>query len=272
MPHVKRLRLDQLVVERGYATGRDEAKRLVIAGKIFVEGERSDKPGRTFPASSRVELAGGTNPYVSRGGLKLAGALDRFGFESLAGMRVLDIGASTGGFTDCMIQRGASSVVAVDTGKGKLHERLLRSQRVRLIENFNARAMTLESVGGEPFDLIAIDVSFISLRLILPPCVAVLKPTGDVIALVKPQFEAGKKQVGKGGVIRDREVHRAVLADLVAFAESEKWRVVAAITSPLRGAKGNLEFFIHLRRDFDTMQPNDLDLEKLLLEAESAAE
>jgi 23S rRNA (cytidine1920-2'-O)/16S rRNA (cytidine1409-2'-O)-methyltransferase len=265
-------RLDQLVVERGLAPSRDAAKRLILAGCVRVDGELRDKAGRTYDETLAVELAGPRNPYVSRGGLKLAHALEAFGVEFAPGSVVLDIGASTGGFTDCVLQRGASRVVAVDSGRAQLHEKMRADPRVVVHEKTNARFLELKQVGGEPFPWIVIDVSFISLRLILPACARVIAPGGRVIALVKPQFEAGRREVASGGIVRDPEVHRRVLADMIDFCVQERWQVHGIEISPVRGSDGNVEFFMLLSRSSDRV-PGEADslvgenLERVLTQA-----
>ena len=199
-----RIRLDQLLVERGLAESRERAQRLIRAGLVIVGEQRVDKPGTRVPDDAPLRLKGDWCPYVSRGGMKLAGALVRFGLTDLTGRVALDVGASTGGFTDCLLQHGAARVWAVDTGRGQLHERLRQDPRVRLREQANARELTPDWLDGERVDCIAVYVSFISLRLILPRLAAVLAPDGWVLALVKTQFEAGPQDVGRGGVVRDR--------------------------------------------------------------------
>lgn len=248
-------RLDQLVVERGLASGRDAACRLILAGRVHVDGEVSDKAGRSFPEEADISLVGEPPPYVSRGGVKLAGALDRFGVELPSDCLAIDIGASTGGFTDCLLQRGVAGVIAVDTGRGQIHERLRADPRVTLFEKTNARYLTLEKIGGIRAGLIVIDVSFISLRLILPVCTDLLEPSGSVLALIKPQFEAGRGKVRRGGIVRDRAVHREVLDGIVNYCVSEGWRVRGLDVSSLLGAKGNMEFFIWLERPESERQP-----------------
>ncbi len=240
------MRLDERVVTAGLAETREAARRLIRAGKIGAGGRVLDKPGRLVEADLSLERLGEPPPYVSRGGLKLAGALDRLGLRPPPGGRALDIGASTGGFTDCLLQRGAGEIVAVDVGRGQLHERLRADPRVVVREGLNARRLRRADVGDRPFDLIVIDVAFISLRLILPVCPGLLAAGGGVLALVKPQFEAGRGQVGRGGVVRRREVHRDVLQSLLKWCRAEGWAVEGLVASPLRGADGNLEFFLRL--------------------------
>lgn len=241
-------RLDQLVVEHGLAPSRDAAKRLILAGSIRVDGQLRDKAGRLFDENLEIELVGPKIPYVSRGGLKLEHALEAFGLEFEPGQTVLDIGASTGGFTDCALQHGASRVIAVDTGRAQLHEKIRADDRVVVLEKTNARFLDLDQIGGERVPWIVIDVSFISLRLILPACARVIAPGGRVVALVKPQFEAGRRDVASGGIVRDPEVHRRVLEEIVTFCASGGWRVHRLEISPVRGNDGNVEFLMLLSR------------------------
>ncbi len=243
-----KIRVDQLLVDRALAESRERAQRLIRAGLVIVGEQRVDKPGQRVDADAPVRLKGEPCPYVSRGGLKLAGALRRFGLTDLRGRIAVDVGASTGGFTDCLLQHGAATVWAIDTGRGQLHARLREDPRVRLLERCNARYLAPDWLDEQRVDLIAIDVSFISLRLILPPLPPLLAPAGSVVALIKPQFEAGPADVGRGGVVRERRVHRRVLADVLNFAAQTGWSAVGLCPSPLRGPAGNLEFFAHLRR------------------------
>jgi len=242
-------RLDQLLVERGLAESRERAQRLIRAGMVLVDEQLTDKPGVKIDAASPIRIKGEACPYVSRGGLKLEGALRAFGLDdSLRGATVLDVGASTGGFTDCLLQRGAGRVWAVDTGRGQLHNKLRQDPRVTLREQANARFLTPDWVGHEPLDLIVIDVAFISLRLVLPPLEGLLAPGGSVVALVKPQFEAGPADVGRGGVVREGRVHRRVLEEITAFVRAGGWRVLGLALSGLPGPAGNREFFLWLAR------------------------
>lgn len=239
-------RLDQLVVERGLAPSRDAARRLILAGSIRVDGQLRDKAGRTFDESLDVELVGPKIPYVSRGGLKLEHAIRTFGLQFGDDETVLDIGASTGGFTDCALQHGAGRVIAVDSGRAQLHEKMRADDRVVVFEKTNARFLELDQIGGEPLPWIVIDVSFISLRLILPACARVIAPGGRVVALVKPQFEAGRKDVASGGIVRDPEVHRRVLEEIIEFCIAESWCIHRLAISPVRGSDGNVEFLMLL--------------------------
>ncbi|MBC7092901.1 TlyA family RNA methyltransferase [Candidatus Bipolaricaulota bacterium] len=236
-------RLDVLLVERGLAASRAQAQALIRAGQVRVKGQVVDKPSAAVAGDAVLEVSAPPR-YVSRGGEKLAAALQAFGVDP-AGKVCLDVGASTGGFTDCLLQHGAARVYAVDVGRGQLDWRLRNDPRVVVKEGLNARYLRPADI-GEPVDLATVDVAFISLRLILPPLRGIVKPHGDVVALVKPQFEAGRGSVRRG-VVRDPEVHREVLIGIAAFArETLSWSVRGATPSPLLGPAGNREFFLHL--------------------------
>ncbi|MBI4506745.1 MAG: TlyA family RNA methyltransferase [Chloroflexi bacterium] len=237
-----RRRLDILLVERGLAESRAQAQALVMAGAVRLHEEIAARAGQLVALDAPI-IVSGRPPYVSRGGVKLAAALDAFGI-SVAGRVAVDVGASTGGFTDCLLQRGAARVYAVDVGYGQLDWRLRQDARVHVVERTNIRH--LEAL-PEPVDLATIDVSFISLRLVLPAIERLLRREGDVVALVKPQFEAGRQQVRRG-VVRDPAVHRQVLADLTAWCRDKGWTVRGVASSPLRGPAGNREFLISLRQ------------------------
>jgi 23S rRNA (cytidine1920-2'-O)/16S rRNA (cytidine1409-2'-O)-methyltransferase len=238
-------RLDVVLVNRGFAHSRERARALILAGQVTIDGEVVSKAGAPVAAPDHVEIVTPDHPYVSRGGVKLAHALDVFGIDP-AGRHALDIGASTGGFTDALLQRGAASVVALDVGHGQLDWRLRNDPRVVVREGVNARALTRDVV-TDPIDLVTIDVAFISLRLIFPSLAVLLAPGTDVVALVKPQFEAGRREVGKRGLVTDPAVHEAVMARVTAVAASHGLRRIAATPSPITGATGNQEFFLHLR-------------------------
>lgn len=240
---MKKKRLDVLLVERGLVESRERGQRLIRAGQVLVDGRIVDKPGAGVPGGADIHLRAKL-PYVSRGGLKLEAALDNFTVQ-VAGAVAADVGASTGGFTDCLLQRGARKVYAIDVGYGQLAWRLRQDPRVVVMERVNVRY--LESL-PEPIDLATVDVSFISLELVLPNVVGWLKPAGDIIALIKPQFEAGRAEVGKGGVVKDPEVHRAVLAKILGWALDHGLAVRGLMASPLRGPAGNVEFLAHLSK------------------------
>jgi 23S rRNA (cytidine1920-2'-O)/16S rRNA (cytidine1409-2'-O)-methyltransferase len=244
---VSRPRLDQLLVERGLAESRAKAQALVLAGQVFSGERRLDKPGRTVAADMPLEVRAPGAPFVSRGGQKLAHGLDHFGIDP-AGTMALDVGASTGGFTDVLLQRGAARVYAVDVGRGQLDWRLRNDPRVVVLEQTNVRHLSREHV-PEPIDLIVSDVSFISLELALPPALALAAPGASLVALIKPQFEVGKVQVGKGGVVRDSALHRAVCARIGDWlGRRQGWHVLGLVESPITGPKGNREFLIAARR------------------------
>jgi 23S rRNA (cytidine1920-2'-O)/16S rRNA (cytidine1409-2'-O)-methyltransferase len=241
---VVKVRLDTLLTQRGLAESRQKAQGLILAGQVLVEDQVVDKPGRRIPESARL-LVREEPRYVSRGGLKLEQALERFGVE-VAGKVAADVGASTGGFTDCLLQRGAVRVYAIDVGYGQLAWRLRQDPRVVVCERTNIRHL-----GGvsEEVDLATIDVSFISLTLVWPHVVNLLQPQGEIVALIKPQFEAGREQVGKGGVVRDPAVHRQVLEKVIGDALGEGLRLRGLTVSPLKGPAGNVEFFAHFTLD-----------------------
>jgi 23S rRNA (cytidine1920-2'-O)/16S rRNA (cytidine1409-2'-O)-methyltransferase len=259
MPDRKKKRLDLLLVERGLADTRSLAQRLILAGRVRVDGETSIHPGKALPPDARIELAAPPQ-FVSRGGEKLAAALDRFRI-SAQGKICADVGASTGGFTDCLLQRGAAKVYAVDVGKGILDWKLRNDPRVVVMEGRNARY--LEPL-PEPVGLLTADVSFISLRLLFPVLRSMLAGGGEAVALIKPQFEAGRGQVGKGGVVRDPAVHRAVLERVLSSAEAARFSVGGLMASPIKGPAGNVEFLTHLRCDG---KPVDGDIMQSMIDA-----
>jgi 23S rRNA (cytidine1920-2'-O)/16S rRNA (cytidine1409-2'-O)-methyltransferase len=242
------IRLDTLLVERGLAASRERARALVLAGTVRVNGQPAGKAGMTVPRNAELVLAAADHPYVGRGGLKLAHALDTFQLN-VEGRTALDIGASTGGFTDALLQRGAARVVALDVGHGQLDWRLRNDPRVVVIERVNARSLTPGQLpaGMRTFDLVTIDVSFISLRHILPVVPPLLAPGADVIALVKPQFEAGRREVARGGIVRDAAVRARVVEDVAAAADKLGLGRVGLTQSPIEGMEGNKEFLLHLK-------------------------
>ena len=239
-----RVRLDQLVVERGLAPSRERARALILAGHVTVNGQQETKAGTQVDAAAAVDLLAPDHPYVGRGGVKLAHALDTFHII-VDGREALDIGASTGGFTDVLLKRGATRVVALDVGHGQIDWTLRNDPRVVVIEHFNARHLRPSDLPG-PVDVVTIDVSFISVRQILPVLPPVLRDRGDVVALVKPQFEAGRSEIRKG-VIRNAAIHARVVDEVSAAAREVGLTPVASTTSPITGAKGNVEFLLHLR-------------------------
>ena len=240
-------RLDAALVERGLVSGRDRAKALIMAGQVYVNGQKSDKAGDEVRDDDKIEVRGETLRYVSRGGLKLEKALAEFPL-SLADAVCCDFGASTGGFTDCMLQNGAKKVYAFDVGYGQLAWSLRTDPRVVNYERTNIRYLTGEEV-SEPIDFISVDVSFISLALILPVAYKLLRDGGQCVCLIKPQFEAGRDKVGKKGVVRDPLVHREVIEKVVAFSREQGFSVCALTYSPVRGPEGNIEYLLYLRKD-----------------------
>jgi len=242
---VKKERIDVLLVERGLFSSREQAKRAIMAGLVYANEERIDKAGTKVPVDGVLEVKGQLHPYVSRGGLKLEEALKRFSLN-LVGRVMLDIGASTGGFTDCALQHGAKQVYAIDVGYGQLAWKLRQDPRVIVMERTNFRYMTQDMLTGERPDLAAIDVSFISLSLILPALKPLLLPEGEVVALIKPQFEAGKEQVGKKGIVKDPRVHKEVLRRFVGFAQDTGFEIKGLAPSPIQGGEGNIEFLGYL--------------------------
>lgn len=243
-----RRRLDTLLVERGLAASRDRARALILAGEVHVEGLTAPKAGALVADDVDVVVRVPDHPWVGRGGLKLAHALEAFAVV-VDGRDALDVGASTGGFTDVLLARGARSVVALDVGHGQLDWRLRQDPRVVVLERTNARTLTGDRLpeGHRDFDIVTVDVSFISLRLVLPRLVALLRPGADLVVLVKPQFEAGRREVGAGGIVRDPDVHRRVVDDIADVSRRLGLRVMASTPSPVTGADGNREFLLHLR-------------------------
>ena len=237
-------RLDVLLTERGFFDSRSKAQAIIMAGKVYVDGQKADKPGISYEESVDIEVRGESCPYVSRGGLKLEKALRDFGVDP-TGFVCSDSGASTGGFTDCLLQQGASKVFAIDVGYGQLDWKIRSDERVVVMERTNIRYVTPEDL-GEALDLSVIDVSFISLKIVLPAIKALLKPTGQVLCLIKPQFEAGREKVGKKGVVRDPETHKQVLDDFVQLANSLNFTILGLTFSPVKGPEGNIEFLGHL--------------------------
>ena len=240
-------RLDVLLTERGYADTRTKAQAIIMSGLVYVGGQKADKPGVSYEESVDIEVRSGACPYVSRGGLKLEKALRDFGVDP-TGYVCSDSGASTGGFTDCLLQQGASKVFAIDVGYGQLDWKIRSDPRVVVMERTNVRYVTPEQL-GEPLDLSVVDVSFISLKIVLPVIKTFLKSTGQVLCLIKPQFEAGKDKVGKKGVVREPETHKEVLDDFVALADELEFKILGLTFSPVKGPEGNIEFLGHLTLD-----------------------
>lgn len=238
-------RLDVLLTERGFAETRTKAQAIIMSGLVYVEGQKADKPGTAFEESVDIQVRSGGCPYVSRGGLKLEKALRDFGVKP-EGYVCSDSGASTGGFTDCLLQQGAKKVFAIDVGYGQLDWKIRSDPRVVVMERTNVRYVTPEQL-GEPLDLSVVDVSFISLKIVLPVIKTLLKPeSGQVLCLIKPQFEAGREKVGKKGVVREPETHKEVLDTFVALADQLGFAILGLTFSPVKGPEGNIEFLSHL--------------------------
>ena len=250
-------RLDQLVFERGLTESRERAKTTIMAGQVFVNGQRSDKPGTPVPEDAKIEIHGETMPFVSRGGYKLDKALKVFPVDP-AGSHCIDCGASTGGFTDVLLQHCASLVYAVDVGYGQLAWKLREDNRVVCMERTNVRYISGEQI-PELLDIAVMDVSFISIKLILPALKGILKPDADIICLIKPQFEAGKDKVGKKGVVRDIGVHREVVRDILDFCIENQLSCQGLDYSPIRGPEGNIEFLLWLKNSDNNALEPDVD-------------
>jgi 23S rRNA (cytidine1920-2'-O)/16S rRNA (cytidine1409-2'-O)-methyltransferase len=245
----KLLRLDLLLLQKGFTTSRNQAQALIYAGKVRVEGQIIDKAGHRFSADAQIELAETLNPFVSRGGLKLAHALEHFAMD-VQGLVCMDVGASTGGFTDCLLQKGAAKVYAVDVGYGQLDWRLRNDKRVVPIERTNIRHLSCDAIDSQIY-LATIDTSFISLRLVIPSILPFMQRESRIIALVKPQFEVGKGKVGKGGIVKDPKLHHEVLDGLNIFCNKLKLTVIGITPSPILGAKGNKEFLMMIEYSGD---------------------
>ncbi|MDR5587296.1 TlyA family RNA methyltransferase [Clostridium aquiflavi] len=243
----KKERLDILLVEKGIITSRDRAKACIMEGKVFVDGQRVDKAGEKVSINANIEYKGAKLKYVSRGGLKLEKAMKSYDI-SLEDKVCMDIGASTGGFTDCMLQNGAKKVYSVDVGYGQFAWKLRTDKRVVCMERTNIRYVTLEDI-GEPLDFASIDVSFISLKKIMPATLGLLKDTGEVVALIKPQFEAGREKVGKKGVVREISTHKEVVYGIIEFLKNENLNILGVGYSPIKGPEGNREYLVYFTKD-----------------------
>lgn len=261
MKATSRVRVDQLLVERGLVTSRERAQALILSGAVFSSEQQVKKPGERLPVDAPLEIRGDL-PYVSRGGLKLAHALDTFAIR-VPGRVALDVGASTGGFTDCLLQRGAARVYAIDVGYGQLAWKLRNDPRVFLFERTNIRNVTPQQLPEQP-SLAVIDVSFISLRLVLPVVLRLLSAGADLLPLVKPQFEVGRERVGRNGVVRDPEARREAVAGIRQFAEELGVVSRGETASPILGPKGNVEYFLHLQLPEDLSRPEELTIRERL--------
>ena len=260
-------RLDVLLTERMYAETRSKAQAIIMAGQVYVDGQKADKPGISYEETVDIEVRGDTCPYVSRGGLKLEKALRDFGVKP-DGFVCSDSGASTGGFTDCLLQQGARKVFAIDVGYGQLDWKIRSDPRVVVMERTNIRYVTPEQL-GEPLDLSVIDVSFIGLEIVLPTIKSLLKPgKGQVLCLIKPQFEAGKENVGKKGVVREPKIHQMVLDNFVSLAHRLGFTILGLTYSPVKGPEGNIEFLGHLT--LENSHGIDPDTAQVVLDAHNA--
>lgn len=260
-------RLDVLLVERGYFESRAKAQAVIMSGDVYINGQKADKAGQSFETTAEIEVRGDACPYVSRGGLKLEKALRNFKIDP-TGYVCSDSGASTGGFTDCLLQSGAKKVFAIDVGYGQLAWKIRNDPRVVTMERTNIRYVTPEQI-GEPLDLSVVDVSFISLKIVLPAIKKLLRPgCGQVVCLIKPQFEAGKEKVGKKGVVRDPAVHQEVLEAFVELVQSLDFSIINLTFSPVKGPEGNIEFLGHLSLN---EEPDQIpDLHELVAQAHTA--
>ena len=255
-------RLDILVFEKGFAESREKAKAVIMAGQVYVDNQKADKCGASYDENAEIEVRGSTLKYVSRGGLKLEKAIANFDLD-LNGKTTMDIGASTGGFTDCMLQNGAKKVYSIDVGYGQLAWKLRTDERVVNLERTNMRKVTREQV-TDPIDFFSVDVSFISLRLILPVARELMAEDAQAVCLIKPQFEAGREKVGKKGVVRDPAVHAEVVRGIFDFCLQNGFDVLNLDFSPIKGPEGNIEYLIHLRRSDDPKPYTDVTAEELV--------
>lgn len=255
-------RLDILLVKKGFAGSREKAKALIISGGVFVDGQQQTKSGNVFLPSAEIEVKGAPLRYVSRGGLKLEKAVFA-GWVDLKNAVCIDIGASTGGFTDCMLQAGSERVYAVDVGTGQLDEKLYKDKRVISMERTNVRYITPQDI-PEAVDFAAVDVAFISLALVLAPIKALMKPAADIVCLIKPQFEAGRKRVGKKGVVKDAKIHKDVIEGIIKLAAGLGFEMLHLDYSPIKGPEGNIEYLLHMRNS--TLEPEDVSSRKDVIE------
>lgn len=254
-----KIRLDVYLTEKGLTSSRERAKALIMAGQVYIKNQKCDKAGTMLDENeTEVEVRGEQLKYVSRGGLKLEKAMQEFPI-TLDGKVTMDIGASTGGFTDCMLQNGAKKVYAVDVGYGQFAWKLRSDERVVNMERTNIRYVTPEDI-GEPIDFASIDVSFISLKLVLPAAYNLLSPDGEIVALIKPQFEAGKGQVGKKGVVRDKNIHFEVIRGVLDFATENGFKLLGLSFSPIKGPEGNIEYLAYLRKSDETEKITDEEI------------
>ncbi len=261
-------RLDVLVYEKGFAESREKAKAIIMAGQVYVDNQKADKCGTSYDENADIEVRGSVLKYVSRGGLKLEKAIDRFDLD-LNDKITMDIGASTGGFTDCMLQNGAKKVYSIDVGYGQLAWKLRTDERVVNLERTNMRHVTREQV-PDPIDFFSVDVSFISLKLILPVARQLMAENAQAVCLIKPQFEAGRGKVGKKGVVRDPEVHVEVVRQIEEFCLQNGFDVLNLDYSPIKGPEGNIEYLIHLRKSDSPQKETEITPEQLVKDSHSA--
>ncbi len=260
---ISKERIDVLLVEKGLFTSREKARASIMAGEIFVDGFRVDKCGEKVKIDSNIEFKGETLPYVSRGGLKLEKAINSFNLN-LKDKVCLDIGASTGGFTDCMLQNGAKKVYAIDVGYGQFAWKLRTDTRVVCMERTNIRYVTAQDI-GEKSDFASIDVSFISLKKVIPAVINLLKDQGEVVALIKPQFEAGREKVGKKGVVREESTHKEVIYGILDFIKSENMSIIDLNYSPIKGPEGNIEYLVHFSKDGSRIEEFSMDKVEIIV-------
>lgn len=260
-------RLDVLVLEKGLSESREKAKAIIMAGQVYVDNQKADKCGTSYDENVKIEVRGSGQKYVSRGGLKLEKAINSFNIV-LKDKITMDIGASTGGFTDCMLQNGAKKVYSIDVGYGQLAWKLRNDERVVNLERTNMRKVTTEQV-PDKIDFFSVDVSFISLRLILPVAVKLLADNGEAVCLIKPQFEAGREKVGKKGVVRDPKVHAGVVESIYRFCLENGFDVLGLDYSPIKGPEGNIEYLIYLRKSDDPKSYTDISAQELVEKSHS---
>lgn len=261
-------RLDVLLVQKQLAPSREKAKAMIMEGIVFVDGQREDKAGASFEETAAIEVRGNTLKYVSRGGLKLEKAMNHFSI-SLEGKICMDIGASTGGFTDCMLQNGAEKVYAVDVGYGQFAWKLRQDERVVCMEKTNIRYVTPDQL-EDVLDFASVDVSFISLTKVLEPAGALLRDTGEMVCLIKPQFEAGREKVGKKGVVRDPAVHKEVIEKVLDFAREHGFSIKALEFSPIKGPEGNIEYLVYIQKGCNQNQEEKVDIDAVVAQAHEA--
>ena len=255
-------RLDILVYEKGFTDSREKAKAIIMSGQVYVDNQKADKCGTSYDENVKIEVRGNTQKYVSRGGLKLEKAIDNFDFD-LKDKITMDIGASTGGFTDCMLQNGAKKVYSIDVGYGQLAWKLRNDPRVVNLERTNMRKVTREQVPDE-IDFFSVDVSFISLKLILPVARQLMSENAQAVCLIKPQFEAGREKVGKKGVVRDKSVHEEVVNNIISFALSNGFSVLDLEYSPIKGPEGNIEYLVHIKKTDDPIKEESVDIHSVV--------